>query len=290
MSQKPEPAPGVLYVVGTPIGNLGDLSPRAKVLLEKASIIACEDTRHSGKLLKSLNAKGKRISLHKHNIRSRIPKLINFLCEGQSIAIISDAGIPCISDPGEELVAAAREKHLEVICIPGPCAATTALASSGLPSSQFCFEGFLPKKGKQRKTRLKLIAAEKRTTVIYEAPHRLIQLLEELIEVCGEDRATQVSKELTKVHEEQIGSNLGMVLTHFLKHKPQGEFTLVLKGNKEKLDLCIDNEYLEFELDKLIKQGFSASKAVKKLAEETGHPKRMIYSLVHKKEKILDKE
>ena len=158
-----EPAGGSLYLVGTPIGHLGDLSERARTVLAAADVIACEDTRHSGQLLSALGAQGRRLSFHQHNTRGRIPQLLELLGQGQSVAVISDAGLPGISDPGEELAAAARSAGHPVICIPGPCAATTALVSSGLPSGRFCFEGFLPTKGRERKARLVEIAAEQRT-------------------------------------------------------------------------------------------------------------------------------
>ena len=174
------PKSSVLYLIGTPIGNLGDLSPRAKDLLSKVSVIACEDTRHSGQLLKRLNIKSTLLSFHQHNTQSKIPKIIEILKSGKSLALISDAGLPSINDPGEELALATRKAGYEVICIPGPCAATTALVSSGLPSQRFCFEGFLPSNNKQRKLVLNLIAKEQRTTVLYESPHRFIKLLREL--------------------------------------------------------------------------------------------------------------
>ena len=148
-----EPSPGVLYLVGTPIGHRGDLSPRAQQLLAAVDRVACEDTRHSGQLLSSLQASGRKLSFHQHNTRTRVPQLLQALSDGDSVAVISDAGLPGISDPGEELVAATRAAGRTVICIPGPCAATTALVSSGLPSGRFCFEGFLPAKGRERQQR-----------------------------------------------------------------------------------------------------------------------------------------
>ena len=219
--QRDEPAAGSLYLVGTPIGHLGDLS-RARALLQQVDVIACEDTRHSGQLLSSLEARGQRLSFHQHNTRSRLPQLLALLGDGASVAVISDAGLPGISDPGEALAAAAREAGCDVICIPGPCAATTALVSSGLPSGRFCFEGFLPSKGKERRERLQQIAHEQRTTVLYEAPHRLLTLLEELKTHCGADRALQVARELTKRHEEQIGPTVAHALSHFQTTRPQG--------------------------------------------------------------------
>ena len=216
-----EPSPGVLYLVGTPIGHRGDLSPRAQQLLAAVDRVACEDTRHSGLLLHGLGIQQKLISFHQHNQQQRIPELLQALADGEALALISDAGLPGISDPGEELVAAARAAGHAVICIPGPCAATTALVSSGLPSGRFCFEGFLPAKGRERQQRLAAIAQEERTSVLYEAPHRLLQLLKELIEQCGAERPVQVARELTKRHEEQVGPTLAAALEHFSVANPK---------------------------------------------------------------------
>ncbi|OUW45029.1 MAG: 16S rRNA (cytidine(1402)-2'-O)-methyltransferase [Synechococcus sp. TMED187] len=281
MKQGAEPAPGVLYLVGTPIGHLADLSERARSVLAGADVIACEDPRHSGQLLSSLGAVGKRLSFHQHNTRGRIPQLLELLSQHQSVAVISDAGLPGISDPGEELVAAAREAGRQVICIPGPCAATTALVSSGLPSGRFCFEGFLPAKGKDRRERLKAIAADPRTTVLYEAPHRLLKLIEELSDHCGGERPLQVARELTKRHEEQVGPTIAAALTHFSSHKPQGEFTLVLGGAQEPAAIEHDDQHWLEELNKLIHQGLSANAAAKQLAQSSGRAKRELYALLH---------
>ncbi len=282
MIHRLEPSPGVLYVVGTPIGHLGDLSPRAKELLRNVSVIACEDTRHSGKLIKPLKSNGKLISFHKHNIQSKLPKLLALLEQKKSIAIISDAGLPGISDPGEDLVKAARDEGHEVICIPGPCAATTALVSSGLPSGRFCFEGFLPTKEKERKEYLKNLAKEERTIIIYEAPHRLIKLLKELKKSCGGDRPLQVARELTKRHEQQIGSTIDAALEHFLKIKPLGECTLVLGGATAIDAEFKDEDYLLAEIKLLIEKGSSASDAASKIAEISGMPKKSLYNLFHR--------
>lgn len=257
MIQRLEPAPGVLYVVGTPIGHLGDLSPRAKSVLMKVSAIACEDTRHSSKLLKSIESSSTRFSFHKHNIQSRLPTILARLKEGQSIALISDAGLPGISDPGELLVAASREAGHEVICIPGPCAATTALVSSGLPCNSFCFEGFLPNNGTQRKQKLANISKEIRTTVIYEAPHRLLKLLNDLAKACGGERPLQVARELTKIHEEQIGPTITAAINHFQKTKPLGECTLVLGGAPPEAQASPTNEELKADLKASFNSGSS---------------------------------
>ena len=286
--QRQEPAAGTLYLVGTPIGHLGDLSPRARDLLAAVDVIACEDTRHSGQLLSGLEARGRRLSFHQHNIRARLPQLMELLAEPQSVAVISDAGLPGISDPGEELVAEARRCGHEVICIPGPCAATTALVSSGLPSDRFCFEGFLPAKGRGRRERLAQIASETRTTVIYEAPHRLLTLLEELEQQCGAERPLQVARELTKRHEQQVGPNVGAALAHFRQKTPQGECTVVLGGAPVAVDPEPDDSELQRRLQVKIQEGSSASEAARQLAMETGVPKRRLYSLLHQESSQAD--
>ncbi len=287
LQQRLEPYPGTLYVVGTPIGNLGDLSPRANAILKNVSLIACEDTRRSGQLLKTIRSKVPLLSYHKNNLKSRQSHILEILKSNGSIALISDAGLPGISDPGEELVLAAKSNSFEVICIPGPCAATTALAISGLPSQRFCFEGFLPKKQSIRKKRLKDISQENRTTIIYESPHKLIKLLEDLIIVCGKERPIQISRELTKRYEESIGKTIEEAHSYFITNKPRGEFTLVLGGNEnnQQKGEISEMEALE-KLNRLIKQGEKPNIAARNIAEETGYKKNWLYSKLHKK---LDK-
>ncbi len=279
--QRDEPAAGSLYLVGTPIGHMGDLSPRASQLLTTVDVIACEDTRHSGQLLSNLQARGRKLSFHQHNIRTRLPQLLELLAAGQSLAVISDAGLPGISDPGEELATAARHAGHPVLCIPGPCAATTALVSSGLPSGRFCFEGFLPTKGKERRQRLEQISSEQRTTVLYEAPHRLLTLLGELSSFCGPDRPIQVARELTKRHEEQVGPTVEAALAHFQQIRPQGEFTLVLGGATPMEQPTLNDAELTERLQELMTQGASASDAARQLARTTGLSRRRLYTLLH---------
>ncbi|MEB3177227.1 MAG: 16S rRNA (cytidine(1402)-2'-O)-methyltransferase [Synechococcus sp.] len=276
-----EPAAGVLYLVGTPIGHRGDLSPRAQQLLAAVDRIACEDTRHSGLLLHGFGISAKLVSFHQHNQQRRIPELLNGLANGESLAVISDAGLPGISDPGEELVAAARSAGHAVVCVPGPCAATTALVSSGLPSGRFCFEGFLPAKGGERQQRLKELAQEPRTSVLYEAPHRLLGLLRDLSEHCGEQRGVQVARELTKRHEQQVGPTLAAALAHFEANKPQGEFTLVLAGAPPTPQRHWSEQELRDTLAMLQAQGLSASDAARELASRSGCAKRDLYRLLH---------
>ncbi len=285
--ERSEPCPGTLYIVGTPIGNLGDLSPRAKSILKNVSVIACEDTRRSGQLLKTIGSKVPLLSYHKHNFKSRGSQILEILESNGSIALISDAGLPGINDPGEELVHSARANSFEVICIPGPCAATTALVISGLPSQRFCFEGFLPKKQNIRKKRLEAISQEERTSIIYESPHQLIKLLEDLSIVCGKERPIQIARELTKRYEETIGNTIEKVLDYFKRNKPRGEFTIVLGGkNNNHQEIKISESEALNQLDRLIKLGEKPNFAAKKIAEETGYKKKWLYSKLHKK---LDK-
>ncbi len=285
MPQSPEPAAGVLYLVGTPIGNLGDLSPRARQVLTGVQRIACEDTRHSGLLLHQLGlrqagAGAQLVSFHQHNQANRIPELLAALAAGEAVAVISDAGLPGISDPGEELVAAARAAGHGVICVPGPSAVTTALVSSGLPTGRFCFEGFLPAKASQRRARLQQLAAEERTLVLYEAPHRLLALLADLQELLG-DRPLQVARELTKRHEEQVGPSVSAALEHFQRQPPQGEFTLVLGGAPQPAAPSWDPESLRAELQTLVAAGLGSKEAARQLAERSGHSARELYALLH---------
>ncbi len=286
MAQSPEPAAGVLYLVGTPIGNLGDLSPRARQVLAGADRIACEDTRRSGLLLHQLGLRqagtGPRlVSFHQHNQTSRIPELLAALAAGEAVAVISDAGLPGISDPGEALVAAARASGHGVICVPGPSAVTTALVSSGLPTGRFCFEGFLPAKASQRRARLQELAHEQRTLVLFEAPHRLLELLADLLAELG-DRPLQVARELTKRHEEQVGPTVRAALEHFQATPPQGECTLVLGGAPATPSQASwDPAALRAALKELVASGLSSKDAARDLAERSGHSKRELYALLH---------
>ncbi len=290
MPQSPEPAAGVLYLVGTPIGNLGDLSPRARQVLAGVQRIACEDTRHSGLLLHQLGLRGQEegeqerrprlTSFHQHNQTSRIPELLAALAAGEAVALISDAGLPGISDPGEELVAAARAAGLPVICVPGPSAFSTALVSSGLPCGRFCFEGFLAAKASARRARLQELATEERTLVLYEAPHRLLELLEDLLELLG-DRPLQVARELTKRHEEQVGPSVAAALEHFRHTPPQGECTLVLGGAPPPAPPPWDDDQLRSALQALVASGLSNKDAARQLAEQSGHSRRALYALLH---------
>ena len=275
-----EPAAGVLYLVGTPIGNRADLSPRARSVLEGVDRIACEDTRHSGQLLAGFALRGRLLSFHQHNQQARVPELVAALGAGQSVAVISDAGLPGISDPGELLVAAVRTAGLPVVCIPGPCAVTTALVSSGLPSGRFCFEGFLPARASPRRQALQGLAEEPRTLVLFEAPHRLVELLEDLLDLLG-DRPLQVARELTKRHEQQIGPTVSAALDHFRRVPPRGECTLVLGGAAAPEPPRWSEAELKAELSERVAAGLSSRDAARQLADETGLPRRDLYALLH---------
>ena len=274
-----EPEKNVLYMVGTPIGNLDDISARAIKILDRVSLIACEDTRQTQKIINRFNISNKLICLNKHNSYKKIPTLINFLKSGKSIALVSDAGMPGICDPGEDVVKAVKAEGFDVICIPGPCAAITALVTSGMPSSRFVFLGFLPRKKSDREKILLEISRNEKTTIIYESPHRLNKLLKELFEVCGGEREIHVTRELTKKFEEHIGDNICKVINFFEKREIIGEITLVIKGISSNKNKDVDISNLKFELNELISAGLSLSAASKYLAKKKGIRKSIIYNL-----------
>ena len=274
-----EPENGVLYLVGTPIGNLSDISKRALHILDNVFLIACEDTRQTIKIMNKFNISNNMESFNEHNSLKKIPIIVNYLKEGKSIALVSDAGMPGICDPGEELVKFTRNAGYDVICIPGACAAITALVSSGLPSSKFIFEGFLPKKKIDREKTLLEISKNVKTTIIFESPHRLNKLLKELKKFCGGSRKIQISKELTKKFEEHIGKNINEVIEFFENKNPIGEFTLILNGINDKKEKDFDHITLKIELHELVSFGLSLTAASKYLAKKNNIPKRIIYNL-----------
>jgi 16S rRNA (cytidine1402-2'-O)-methyltransferase len=278
--RKAEPENGILYLVGTPIGNLNDISQRALNILKNVSLVACEDTRQTKKLMNKFNISNKLISFNKHNSSTKIPNLLKDLKEGKSIAIVSDAGMPGICDPGEDIAKSARSQGIDLICIPGACAAITALISSGLPSSSFVFEGFLPRKQSEREKILLEISKNTKTTIIYESPKRLKKLLKELFDFCGGDREILVARELTKKFEEHIGSNINEVLELFKDKEVVGEITLIIKGNNKKKDFNLDKLIIKKDLNELINAGLSLSAASKYLAKKNGIKKSEIYNLI----------
>ena len=274
-----EPEKGVLYVVGTPIGNLNDLSFRAINILKNVSFIACEDTRQTTKIMNKYEIKNQLISFNKHNSFNKIPLLIEELKNDKSIALVSDAGMPGICDPGEDLIKNSKLSGIDIICIPGPCAAITALVSSGLPSSSFIFEGFLPRQKNEREKKLFNISNNEKTTILFESPYRLKKLLNDLMEFCGEDREIEVFREMTKKFEENVGNNLKKVIDYFQNKEIIGEITIVLKGVDKKKESEFDNSFLKKELHELVNAGLSLSSASKYLAKKNNIPKNLIYKL-----------
>ena len=276
-----EPESSVLYIVGTPIGNLEDISIRAVKILNKVSLIACEDTRITGKLLKHLKIKNKLISFHKDNSMSRLNYLINKLQEGKSIALVSDSGMPLISDPGENLVKEVRRNDFDVICIAGPCAAISALVSSGLDASTFTFYGFMPKSNSERKLHLKSISNSINTSIIYESPKRILKLLIDLKQICGGKRNIVLLKEITKRHETHYGNDLDTVIETIGSKDPKGEYTLVISGRDNDESISSTNEKdLSIELKELMKAGLSHSAASNYLSKKSGRSKNEIYKLI----------
>ena len=274
-----EPEKGILYLVGTPIGNLDDISPRAINILSNVSLVACEDTRQTKKIMSKFNISNNLISFNKENSINKIPKLIDELKAEKSIALVSDAGMPGICDPGENIVKKVKSEGIGVICIPGACAAITALVSSGMPSSKFIFEGFLPKKKIDREKILFEISKSEKTTIVYESPHRLKKLLRELLEFCGGEREIIVARELTKKFEEHLGSNINDVIMNFENKDVMGEITLVIKGIDKEQNQGFNQADLRKERNELIKAGLSLSAASKYLGKKNGIKKSIIYNL-----------
>lgn len=233
-----EVRPGNLYLVGTPIGNLGDLSPRVAAILADVNLIAAEDTRHTQRLLNHLGIRKRLESYHEHNRITKTPVLANLLQEGHSIALVSDAGMPCISDPGYELVSYCAELGIPVIAVPGPCAAIVGLSASGLTTDRFVFEGFLPAKGKTRHAKLSELMSEKSTIVLYEAPHRLRRTLEDMTSAGLGARKLTLARELTKWHEEYVRLTVDEAIGKYVEHQPRGEYVLILEGVTAYLQRC----------------------------------------------------
>ncbi len=271
-----DPKPGTLYIVGTPIGNLEDMTFRAVRILQTVDLIAAEDTRHTGKLLHHFQVGTPQISYHLHNQVSRTPELIDRLRQGQAIALVSDAGMPGISDPGYELVRACVEAQLAVVPIPGPSAAIAALSAAGLPSDRFVFEGFLPAKSPARRALLETLRSETRTLIFYEAPHRLRQVLPDLT-VLG-DRQIVLARELTKLHEQIWRGSIQAAIDYYCDREPQGEFTILIAGAAP-AERVLSEAALIAELQDLLKQGLSRSEASRQLAQQTALPRRQIYQL-----------
>jgi len=271
-------APSTLYLVGTPIGNLEDITFRALRVLKQADVIAAEDTRHTGKLLQHFQIKTPQISYHDHNTQQRIPQLVARLEKGEAIALVTDAGMPGISDPGYELVCACVEAGITVVPIPGPSAVVAAVAAAGLPCDRFTFEGFLPVKGKSRKARIEALKEEARTAVFYESPHRILKTLTELAAALGSDREVAIARELTKRYEEFWRGTVGDAIAHYKTTPPKGEFTLLIAPAPE-FSRSLSTEEIIAELKNLLAQGRSRTEASRDLAKRTDKSKREIYQL-----------
>ncbi|OUO40688.1 16S rRNA (cytidine(1402)-2'-O)-methyltransferase [Flavonifractor sp. An306] len=270
---------GILYLVPTPIGNLGDISARMADTLAEVDFIAAEDTRVTLKLLNHLGLKKPLISYYRHNTEAGGQAVLDRLLAGESCALVTDAGTPAISDPGEELVALCARNGVEVVSIPGPCALVTALAASGLPTGRFTFEGFLAMNKKNRRAHLEELVGERRTMIFYEAPHKLTATLDDLTAAFGPDRRISLCRELTKLHEEVRRTTLGEAVRWYAENPPRGEFVLVVEGAPESVEEAITLEDGLALVDRLRAEGRSLRDAVKLAAKETGLPKNQLYDL-----------
>ena len=274
----------MLYLVGTPIGNLADFSARAKEILSSVDVIACEDTRRTGMLLAAFDIHNKLMSYHEHNRVKQGEQIVSMLLEGKNVALVSDAGMPCISDPGENLVAACAKENIEISVIPGPVAGICALALSGLDASRFLFEGFLPSSGKMRRERLDVLTTHTCTFILYEAPHRLLKTLTDLVDLGLGDRRIAVCRELTKKYEEVLRGSVEESIEHFTLIPPKGEFVLVISG-ADKQDLTkheLTQENKEKRVRELLSEGLSTKAISQILSQEWNESKKSIYSYVIK--------
>lgn len=267
-----------LYVVGTPIGNLSDFSPRAIDTLKSVDFIAAEDTRVTLKLLTHFGIQKPLVSYFEHNIREKGEYIIGRIENGESCAIVTDAGMPCISDPGEDLVRLCAERGIEINVVPSPTAAMSALAISGLPTARFSFEGFLSVTNKQRRAHLDEVKCFKRTLIFYEAPHKLIYTLKDMLEAFG-DRRIALCRELTKIHEEVLRGKISDMIAYYENKAPKGEYVLIIEGAAEEEasdEITLENAAAMAE--KLIGEGMKASQAAKEIAKRTNFSKSEIYN------------
>ena len=268
---------GMLYLVPTPIGNLGDISLRCRQTLEEADFIAAEDTRVTMKLLNHLGIKKSLVSYFEHNKAMKGEMIVERILSGETCALVSDAGSPAISDPGEELVKQCAEAGITVCAIPGPCAVITALSISGQATGRFCFEGFLSTAKKSRREHLESLVSEKRTMIFYEAPHKLMATLEDMAAVFGEDRPISLCRELTKLHEEVIRTTLGGAIALYTEQAPRGEYVLVLAGAAEAEKIVPTTEDAAAHVAKLMEGGMSRKDAIRQTAKELNLPKNVVY-------------
>ena len=270
---------GMLYLVPTPIGNLGDISIRCRETLEQADFIAAEDTRVTIKLLNHLGIKKSLVSYFEHNKAAKGMMIVERILAGETCALVSDAGTPAISDPGEDLVKQCAEAGITVCAIPGPCAVITALSMSGQSTGRFCFEGFLSTAKKSRREHLDSLVNEQKTMIFYEAPHKLLATLQDMSAVFGADRPISICRELTKLHEEVIRTTLGQAIEKYTAEAPKGEFVLVVAGAPETPKSQVSPENVKQRLLDLLSQDYSRKDAVKQVAAETGLPKNVVYDI-----------
>ncbi len=268
---------GILYLVPTPIGNLGDISQRMADTLVAVDFIAAEDTRVSLKLLNHLGIKKPMVSYYRHNTEAGGQAVLGRLLAGESCALVTDAGTPAVSDPGEDLVRLCAQSGVEVVAIPGPCALVTALSVSGLPTGRFTFEGFLAMNKKNRRAHLEELAGERRTMIFYEAPHKLVATLADLAEAFGPDRRISLCRELTKLHEEVRRTTLGEAAAWYQENPPRGEFVLVVEGAAQGAAETPTLEQALEQVERLRQEGLSLKDAARQVAKATGLPKNELY-------------
>ncbi|HEV8264025.1 MAG TPA: 16S rRNA (cytidine(1402)-2'-O)-methyltransferase [Gemmatimonadales bacterium] len=271
---------GTLYVVATPLGNLGDLSPRAADTLKQAAAVAAEDTRHTKPLLAHVGSRAELVSFHAHSTDRALERILRLLGGGKDVALVTDAGTPSVSDPGAALVAAARGRGIPVVTIPGPTAVAAALAVSGLPADRYLFLGFLPRKGPDRRRLLETIARSEWTVVLFEAPNRVVELLADLAAACGDDRPAAVARELTKVFEETRGGTLAELAGYYADAPPRGEVTVVVAGTGKPARDAPPPD-LEDRARTLLAQGMTRKDVADQLVEETGISRNTAYRLVN---------
>lgn len=270
---------GALYLVGTPIGNLGDFSPRAVEVLQQVDFIAAEDTRVSLKLLNRFEIKKPLVSYFEHNKNVSGERILSRLLGGETCALVTDAGMPAISDPGEDIVRMCAQHGIDVFVVPGPSAVVSALAVSGLPTSRWCFEGFLSVNKKERIPHLESLQKEMRTMIFYEAPHKLLRTLEDMAEYFGADRPIAVVREITKLHEQTLRTTIGGALAHFTETPPKGEFVLVVGGAPEEVEEDLTPEQALDIVARYRDEGKSLKEACKLAAKDTGYSKNELYAL-----------
>ena len=268
---------GMLYLVPTPIGNLGDISLRCRETLEQADFIAAEDTRVTLKLLNHLGIKKSLVSYYEHNKAFKGNVILDRILAGETCALVSDAGSPAISDPGEELVRQCAEAGVTVCAIPGPCAVITALSISGQATGRFCFEGFLSTAKKSRREHLESLVQEQRTMIFYEAPHKLVATLEDMADIFGADRPISLCRELTKLHEEVVRTTLGEAVDKYTENPPKGEFVLVIAGAPLQAKEAATEADAVARVNALMEQGLSRKDAIRQAAKELDLPKNVVY-------------